>query len=592
MKKSILAIACLAASLSTFAQGLGGKSKPLLFQASKNNVQVLPQRFEYTLLDEDRFKIGDILIDTTQITFELEPSPQKNGLYQIRFTWPADLIREGVLTLKNNSGKAIFSTTLTKENFKLSHEKLTPNEEGLRAEIGSLTIENAPSDLIDSLKYLPFIEFCLFRESDETRLYLCSKELYVSSQEGPLKVKARSSNKKSSQIEVNGKIVGNQGLIYLNDITENVAFKARTQSGAFLEIETRMKAVDFKDIVVSNDNEYLILTADGARPVDESIIKKLSEQDWQIPLPLNRPVLYLRGDGDIPMRQEFFVRGALPQEKNRVFLAPQSIERTYSSSLTFNGSKPEDIEVSTPPEDEKSSVKVLKKNQFAWTVTDIPKGKSSRHYLTVTSGDKKFSAGYDVLRGEPFGLGLSAQYFTPAGVAFGSATFQWWFEKFLTLKPKWANFHWGLGLERQQQVLETENTTTLHLTTIELLWRAHEGFNFIDDTWGLSVPLQNIESPLSSTMTYGVGAFLSKKPPRLLKSLMHWSELKLQYFMSSSGGDLPLSSALKADAYAFWALSQQWHLRYGVDLMQYQFDSANAKSEVQVGLNAGVFWKF
>lgn len=583
MTQALLVLLCLFASFPTLAQTRTTKLKPLLFQADKNKVQVLPQRFEYTLLDEDRLKIGDILIDTRQITFQIEPSPQNKDLYLIHFAWPADLIKDGELALKNNSGKAIFTTMLTNSNLQLKPSPRTQEDEGLRSEVATLSTEIS-ADVLESMKYLPFMEFCIFRESDETRIYLCSKELYLSSQGGLMTVKARSTNRKSSQIEINGKIVGNQGLIYLNDRSESVAFKAQMRTGAFLEIETRMKNVDFKDVVVSNDNENLILTASGARPVDETKVKKVSEDEWQIALPRTRPVLYLRGDGDIPMRQEFFVRGQLPRERNRAFLSPRSLSRTYSSKLTFTGIAPGDIEVKTAMTEATAKIESLKKDQFLWTLENIPKGKESRHYLELITKDNQFFAGYDVFRGEPFALGLNLQYLTPAGIAYGTIDFQWWFENFLSLNTSWTTFRWGLSIERQQQLIEKADAVKAHLTTLELLWRAEAGFNLIDATWGLSLPLQNIEGESASTMTYGLGAYLTKRPGRWLKPFMDWSEVKFQYFAGSTGSDINVSATSRASATALWSLSPQWHLRYGLD--------ATAAEDTQWGVHAGAYWKF
>lgn len=591
MIKFLLGLLCICIACSSFAQSRS-KLKPLYFQADKNNLQVLPQRFEYTLLDEDRLKVGDILIDTTQVTFQVEPSTQKKGAYSIRFTWPAGLINEGELAIKNNSGKAIFNTLLTKNNLKISQGATLQEEESLRSEIATFSIDDVDASLVDDMKYFPFMVFCIYRESEETRLYLCSKELYLSSQQGQMVVKARSSTKKSAQVEINGKVVGNQGIIYLNDRSENVVFKAQTQTGAFLEIETRKKDVDFKDVVVSEDGEKIILTASGAEPVDESKVKKVSETDWQIALPKSRPVLYLKGDGDIPMRQEFYVRGTLPREKNRPYLSAKSVSRTYASSLSFSGVSPEGVQVKIPEKDKDSQLEPTKKNQFLWTMGNIPAGVETRRYLSVSSDGHDFLVGYDVFRGQPFGLGLGAHYLTPSGIAFGTVEFQWWIENFLFINANWSRFRWGLALERQQHLTEKDDIAKVDFTTVELLWRAKEGFNLTDETWGLSVPLQMIQGKSESMTAYGLGAFWIKRPGRWMKPFMHWSELKFQYFAGSTGTDFKLKSAYVLKGQAYWQFSSQWYLRYGLDFSDYKYDPAAGKEESQIGVNAGVFWKF
>lgn len=592
MRTLWLILAGLALTLSAHAQTKSSKLRPLYFQADKNNLQVLPQRFEYTLMDEDRLKVGDILIDTTEVTFQVEPSTTQKGAYRIQFSWPGGLLKEGELAIKNNSGKAIFNSLLSRENVKLTAGQRAEGEEDLRSEKASFTVDNVEASLVDDMKYLPFMVFCIYRESDETRLYLCSNELYLSSQQGQMAVKARTSTKRAAQIEINGKVVGNQGIIYLNDRSENVSFRAATRSGAFLEIETRKKDVDFKDVVVSDNNENLILTASGAEPVDEKMVKKVSETEWQISLPKSRPILYLKGDGDIPMRQEFYIRGQLPREKNRPYLSARSATRTYSSTLSFQGVTPQGVTVKVPEADKTAELQNTRKNQFVWTVRDIPAGMESRRYLNVAADGHNFVVGNDNFRGQPFALGFSGRYLTPAGIAYGTVEFQWWIENFLWLNSDWTRFHWGIAIERQQQLMENENYAKADMTTVEVLWRAHEGFHLADESWGLSLPLQMIQGKSASSMAYGLGAFWLKKPHRWMRGLMDWSEYKLQYFAGGSGSDFKVKSAYVLKAQAYRQLTSQWHLRYGLDLSDYKFDPAATKEDMQIGVNAGLNWQF
>ncbi|UOF01702.1 hypothetical protein [Bdellovibrio reynosensis] len=592
MIKLLISLVAILCSAQVLAQGKGSsKLKPLYFQADKNNLQVLPQRFEYTLIDDDRLKVGDILIDTTQVTFQIEPSGDKEGTFRIHFTWPAGLIKDGELAIKNNSGKAIFNAIATKKELKITQGQKKAEEEHLRSEIATFTVEGVEANLVNDMKYFPFMVFCIYKESEETRLYLCSKELYLSSQQGQMVVKSRSATKRSAQIEINGKVVGNQGIIYLNDRSETVAFKAQTQTGAFLEVETRKKDVDFKDLVVSEDNTKIILTATGAEPVDETKVKKLSETDWQIALPKDRPVLYLKGEGDIPMRQEFYVRGNLPREKSRPFLSPRSASRTYSSSLTFNGITPEGVQVRPVEKDTAAKVEPTKKNQFQWTIRDIPAGAESRRYLMVTSDNNEFQVGYDVFRGHPMSISLGLHYQTPAAVAFAEIEYQWWFENFLMINADWSRFRFGISLERDQQVIEKSGEGKIDFTTVHLNWRAKPGFNLSESTWGLSFPLQMLQAEGVSSTAYGVGAFLLKKPHRWLKPLMHWTEVKFDYLLGSTG-DFKVTSAYILRAQGYWQASNQLYWRYGLDLSSYKFDPSSGTEEMQIGLNGGALWKF
>ncbi|MNJ94678.1 hypothetical protein D3C87_123800 [compost metagenome] len=589
MKTPRALLLCLQVALC--ASGAMAKApalKPLLFQADKNNLQVLPQRFEYTLVDADRLKVGDILIDATQVTFRVESGEEK-GHFRIRFSWPAGLMKSGNLALKNNSGKAIYNATLDSKNIKINRGATIEGEEDLRSDIAEFTTQDIEGSLIEDMKYLPFMTFCIFREEEETHLYLCSKELYMSSQEGQMAIKARSSTKKTAQVEINGKVVGNQGIIYLNDKSETVAFKAQTQSGAFLEVDTRKKDVDFKDVITDAEGKRILLTASGAEPVDESKVKKISATEWKIEIPASRPVIYLKGEGDIPMRQEFYIRGPLPKEKDRPFLSPKAASRIYGSSIRVQGVAPSNVKIS-PLGDANSQLQPLPKNQFSWTLTEIPRGENTRRYLNVETGENKFVVGYDIFRGTPFELYVGARYHTPSGIAFGDIGLQWWFEKFLLIDSDATRFRWGLSVSQAQHLTTKEGEPEADFTTVELLWRQTPGFFLEDATWGLSLPVQMIKTEGGSTMAPGLGAFWMTQSPSWLR-FSDWSFLKLQYFAGSSGGDVKLKSGYELKGLLYNKITPSASLRYGIGLNNYEFDVAE-KAEMQFVGEFGVSYRF
>ncbi len=589
MKFSLFTVLATLLPLTSFAQSKGDL-KPLLFQADKNNLQVLPQRFEYSLWDEDRLSVGDILIDSTQVTFDLEPSTEKKNQYRIRFTWPAGLLKEGELAIKNNSGKAILATELSPHTVKISRGTPMEGRENLRSDIASYST-TVDAKIVEDMKYFPFMVFCIYRETEGTRLYLCSKELYISAQKGQIVVKPRNLNKKEAHVEINGATVGNQGIIYLNDRSEAVNFRAQTQSGSFLEIETRRNDVDFKDVVENGNN--LILTASGAEPADEKKVKKISATDWQVVLPKERPIVYLKGDGDIPMRQEFNVKGPLPQEKFRPYVGAKSASKTYASSLALSVTPPTEGQILPNAED--STARLEQQGAgFRWSLTGIPSGEE-RRYLNVKTAENTFVAGYDTDRGAPYALYLGGRYQLPSGLMSATLGGQWWIENFLFVNSSWSRFHWGLALDLQQHLNDKTDYPKVDITTFELLWRAKAGFNMVDETWGLSLPVQMVKAESASVTMFGLGAFWQKQPKqKTLARFMNWSELKLQYFPGSSSSDFKVKSAYRfeADAYKKFSAKSNWYLKYGAALSQYKYDPAAPKEDIQLDLTAAAYWKF
>lgn len=593
MKSIFILASLLLCAPSSFAQSKKSPNlKPLLFQADKNNLQVLPQRFEYSLVDEDSLKVGNILIDTTKVAFNVEQVPQKRGQYRLRFTWPAGLLKHGEIAIKNNSGKAIYTSEIAPEHIKVTKgEDQLDDDSDTQLDLAEFTSPILEKSTLEDMKYFPYMVFCIYRESEETKIYLCSKELYLTTAGDQLTVKPRSASKRAALVEINGKAVGNQGMIYLNDISENVSFKTQMQTGAFLEIETRMKTVDFKDAVLSADEKRVILTASGAEPVDDSKVKKLSNDEWQIDLSRSRPLIYLKGEGDIPMRQEFYIRGNLPKEKDRPYLSAKSATQTYSSQLSFTGVNPEGITTKPDSKDTNAELTPTKKNQFQWTVRDIEPGQKNRRYLSVLSGEDTFTVGYDISRGLPMSLGLSGRFLTPSGNMYGSVDFQWWFENFLGISSDAFRFHWGAQIERNQLLSKIDGQANADFTTAELLWRASPGFHLQDETWGLTLPFQMVTAEGVSANTYGLGAFVLCKSSKMLSTYMNWNEYKLQYFLGSSG-DFKITSGYVLSAKAFKSFNKRWSLRYGAALTQYKFDPAPDKEPLNVGFEAGAYYQF
>jgi hypothetical protein len=562
--------------------------KPLHFPADKNNLQVLPQRFEYTLIDEDRLKVGDILIDFTQVSFQLEPAKEK-GRYVIRFSWPAGLLKNGSLSIKNNSGKAIYTTELDSSKISVTAGKPLEGEEQLRTEIAHFVSEEVEGSVVDEMKYLPFMTFCIFKGEEATRLYFCSKELYLSSHAGQMTVKSRSTTKKHAQVDVNGKVVGNQGFISLDNREETVAFRALTQTGAFLEIETRRKDVDFKDVIMDTEGKRILITASGALPVDQSKVKKISEDEWKLELSAARPLLYLNGEGDIPMRQEFYIRGPLPKENERPFVSAKSVSRIYGSEARISGIAPAKTQVSN--QSATDTLQKLPKNQFTWTMSEIPRGEVTRRYLSLESGENKFVVAYDIFRGTPYELSLSAKYQSPSGSAFGELQLQTWFENFLGINSRITRFHWGLALAMTQPLTTGKDQPKIDMNQVTLLWRAQEGFYLEDASWGLRLPISMINIEGSGTMAPGVGFFYLTPSPKVW-GLLDWMHLTADYYLSSSGGDIKIKSGYQVKALFDKKLSPTLSWRYGLGLSTFEFDTTTKKSEMQIAPEIGAAWRF
>ncbi|HEY8271328.1 MAG TPA: hypothetical protein VIG33_10610, partial [Pseudobdellovibrionaceae bacterium] len=515
------------ASAASFENGT-----PLLFQADKNNIQILPQRFEYNLIDEDQLKIGDILINYVTFGFQILPSANFPGKYRAKFTWPSSLLQEGSLLIKNNTGKAVWTANFSRRSVRLvepkTNEQNKLQNKNLRTQVAEMVIDQLNPDLIEDMKYFPFMTFCIANTTQETRIYFCSKELYLTSKDNHLLVKARSQEKRTPLVEVNGKSVGNQGIIFLNNESENIGFRAVSQSGAYLEVETRMKPVDFKDIILSEDKKEIILTASGAEPVNEESIQRLSENEWRVKLDASRPILYLKGEGNIPMRQEFYIKGNIPSEQARPSLEKDSFDHIYKSEINLSGTFASGTSVSATTENE--DVEKTDFNKFRWHLTEIPGGETSRHYLRVQHKENSYLAAYDIYRDYSFESALWGTYWSHSGL-FADISLNWWMENFLTSEALWARLHWGINFKESLRLTKKTDETSVTISHLELLWRANPGFHFQDRTWGLSLPYEMIQGTGMNISSLGLGIFSSSKPPKKYQRYLHWYDLKMNYLM-------------------------------------------------------------
>ncbi len=568
-------------------------SIPLFFQADKNNIQVLPQRFEYNLADEDHIKIGDIDIDGTTFGFQIAPSVSFPGKYQARFIWPAGLLKEGSLLLKDNTGKAVWTTNFNRKTIKLlanRENSETEKSEGKagRTQLAELVVDQLNPALIEDMKYFPFMNFCISRTNQDTRIYLCSKELYLTAKDNRMIVRARSQGRRTPFVEINGKSVSYQGVIFLNNESENIGFRAMTQSGTVLEVETRMKPVDFKDVVLTPDKKELVITASGAEPVNEEKVKRLSDAEWQFKIDAERPVLYLKGEGNIPMRQEFYVKGDVPMDAARPSIEQNSYDRIYKPDLTLRGTSAPGTSVSSNAPNEK--VDKLEDNRFRWHLTEIPAGEISRHYLRVSHEQSSYLAAYDVYRDFPFEVGGFLAYWTPSAQFYGDLSVTWWMENFMGSDANWSRLHWGLNLKESLMLTKKDGEANVNITHLELLWRATPGFHFQDRTWGLSIPYEVIQGNGLSVSGFGLGAFYSDKAQARYQRYMHWYEVKFDYLTGLGSGDVKLKGAMNLLGTAYYHTDKHMSWSYGLGASQYSFDPGTSK--MQFILRGGMNYRF
>jgi hypothetical protein len=554
---------------------------PLNFPAEFNSIQILPQKFEYTLLDSSSIKLGDIIIDSKTLNLNLELNPNNFNEGRFLFSWPAGLLKEGELLIFNNNGKSIFSRDISKEKIKIVSGEKNSNSL-IRNEISLFTTEYLDEELIEEIKYLPFFKFCVVKKERITKIELCSSELYVSTENDKLRIKERKTNPQNeAKVIINGKEAGDQGIVFLNAENENLNFKAQSESGALLEIVTRLQQIHFNDVIITSNRNFIKLKASGSFPVNETGVKRLGPDSWEITLPIEFPVFYVQGEGGIPMRQEFNIKGPLPHEKLRSYAVGSPKTKTYSSEATIEGRLPKGAIIKS--KEDTSEVSLKNKQNFLWTLKKLNPSSWNHRNLTVLSGESEATIGYDIFRGYRNDFLIKSELLTPINLINLSMEFSSWLNDLSS----------GLSLKYLTAISKPPNITKYSNIDFSYIFRPSKGINFIDPSFFLGFSYKILQLNDSSFSLPGVLLGDKRKPTSYWYSMIaDWYQWKLEYFIGQKVNSIDLKSIMLFEFTNFYSLTSNQYLNYSLGFLKYQIDSesesdsesALAKNQLMINL--------
>jgi hypothetical protein len=504
----------------------------LSFPVEKNNVKVLPQRFEYQLIDKDRVRIGDIVMDANEIGFQISSEAFARGRYKIKFTWPAGLLTQGEIAIKDNSGKAVWIHKIDPN--KIQYTRPKNDDPSVRAAIANYETSTNAARLVREIQMYPFFQFCVHREEPLTKIYVCSKDLYVKKEAGRQKILSRDSYRPQSYVEINGKPVGPQGLILLNSEDEFISLRALLLSGANIEVDTRMRNVQFNNVTMSPDGQQIIIQAKGAEPVDPTMIKKLDPVNtvWEATLDKGRPYTYLKGQGDLPLRQEFVIQGNVRRDEIQVEILSGATERTSSGSITLALQPAEGL--SLYPGDTEGELRKMKDGTYRWTLKNLERNQVNRRFLKVRTNNEEFIAAYDIERINAFELKAAVSF-----PMWADASVLWS-----------ANSHWDFLLGFSQTLAKDDDPQleTLSTSNLSLRYRVPSGVRLRERTFYGALQVQQFAAPGSSFLLYGAQVGLESPSPAWLSKYFQWSFASFTLPLSPSSTDITITSAFEFEA--------------------------------------------
>lgn len=533
---------------------------PLDFPAEKNNVQVLPQKFEYSLRDASKLLLGNRIIDTDQFRFDLVFQETKP---QITLSWPDQITQNGRIVIVNPSGLDIWS------------QPLLPGK-------NSIEIKDA-STLLGRLGALSFFRFCVGYFQEDTGLDVCSPELMLRGLGEKMSIVPRGQIQ-NAQVQINGRNVTQHGIVFLNDDRETLSFRAISKSGAEFKMDTRRTKLEFVDVQGLNDKTFAI-TIEGAPPLAPSNFKKIGENRWSVPLPKDRPQIYVTGSGGVPLRQEFIVLGPLPSAAHRVYIRTLADQKTYSSNLLLIGEITKRGRLQ--PLDKGSEVSIAGA-QFQWVMRNVPSGIGRTSYLGVIDGDQTFSASYKTSRQAAgrvdFGLVLNSEKTRLAA----RAEAQLWFENPLKTS-KWSFQRLGAGLFHRQEI---SGDPTLINSGVQFYLRHKPGIQFWDKSLYLGLGLENWTFQSKSIQTFATTLGWMGPSPKWL-SYFDWHEIDFKYSMTGKTSDAELKQALIARWKLYRPIEESQKLGASIGLQSLEImDDTEERKETGLLLEAFYMWSF
>ncbi len=518
----------------------------LLFPVEKSNVRVLPQRFEYNMIDANRFQVGNLLIQASEIGIRLTSG---KSTQKFTFYWPLDLLDlsdgNGNIVVKDSSGKALWERSVQSNQVQIKR-----SSSGARLASAELSASD-DKELFESIQRSAFFKFCAYKENSQTKIYFCSKDLYLLKRKARFNILTRDSQRPESFVEINGQAVDKQGFIYLNSSKDPLSLRALMLSGSTLELDTRMKDVNFLNIVLTDDEKNILVSAQNREVETEGSSESLETREvWTTKLEVERPSLFLKGAGNIPLKQEFLIEGPVRKESVKVDVIDPPLQNLANSEVNLELKPAAKLRLESG--DKNTSLEQKADGVYSWTMKNLRRNDINRRYVKVidTEKDQTFWGAYDIRR-------ISG---------YEAAVYGFWPLRASAHLSYVAHPRFNFTARYDAQVDKTSDSDAFNSLDLEAHYRLNSGIHMVDPRWrvggffssfagkgtsmglygldlqaqyknwkywGLQVPwtLVGIRAPLASTdSSYKVsGSFESQASLRLMPNLDRFHELGLKY---------------------------------------------------------------
>jgi|GEM_PF-3823602 len=555
--------------------------KRLYFPVEKNKAKILPQRFEYHLDGEDSFRIGDALFVAKDFQVFLSADPQAKDRYRLELSWPSALLLNGAVHLKDSAGKSLWTEEIDTKNTETTRTK---TQAGHRSWVSKTRMSAIPTTVLQRLVNYPFFQVCVQLRDNETMVSLCSRDFFARSDDTKtIQIQDQVGLRDKAVVEINGQEVDPQGAIFLQNETDFIFLKSTFKSGASIEIQTSLKAVRFIDLENTKDPKRVLIRGMGAVPADPAGISRIGPTIWEGRLSKERPSIYLRGEGGIPLRQEFLLESegrdsALRIELPEVYYLPNE-DSTFAQAggrtALFKLKSATDHRLESLNE---TSRVIYQGNEVFWEVRDLNFDEVNTRHLKIKTEPTETIAAFDFKR-KP-SAELSGRLTYPLATEFGG---RW--------DPLHSRLSYWTGLQNH---IGKAKPTNIFLHRILLGASFHPRYlreeNMLPP-YQLGLQLNYFTNQYVDFPTFSLIGSTSFFLPRFLKFLGPWGHF--QFESNFGGGKKPL--ILKPS----FLLDLQFrnHSRtgfgYGIFLHQFNFEPNTKTTNIQrLGLNLTYYYSF
>jgi hypothetical protein len=304
---------------------------------------------------------------------------------------------------------------------------------------------------------------------------------------------------------------------------------------------------------------------------------------WQIRVPAESPVLYLRGEGGFPFRQELYLK-EIPKKADRVFLSPDQKTSTYASEVKLEGRRSDSAARVASRQSEALN---FGEGKFEWRFAAPKKGAFNRATLQVRPAEAKPGAGgtikpwrayseiYRAYPGHVSGRGTTVVGTDGSVLVLAEASAAYHFEDLFGWQNRLLSVQrWALAARHFQSIVtlnsrgETEGESVdLSVTNMDLRYRISPGVWGRDATVGLVGGLQAVNFVGFNVQMAGGGAFWARSMPEIFDRVFNilpfmrypkWVDMELLWYpvSLSAGRETLFTFALNLHGKVQW--SQQW----------------------------------